>query len=59
MSADKKQAAVDGCLKAVGIEFYSRGAVTANDLDLRAVWCRGLTRDLDLDEGPGVRSSTK
>ena len=41
-----------GSLGAVDIEFHSRGAVTANDLDLKAVLCRGHTIDLDLGEGP-------
>ena len=59
MSPRRKRAAEDGCLRAEGIEFHSRGAVISNDLDLRAVWCRGHTRALDLIEGPGVSSSAR
>ena len=40
MSPDKKRAAEDGCLKAVVIEFHSRGAVIANDLDMTCLISR-------------------
>ena len=50
---------VECCRRAAGIEFQRRGAVTANDLDLRAVRCRRQIRDLALGEGPVVRRSAK